>query len=303
MSYRHSGLGQIVNASIVKVPLSVASAGWRVPIEAAAQTHFRAVAAARQKMPAWASSAAGQRVLRVASEWVADSRTKSLDQLKLKASFWAPISPVSMPATRYRAQAERDAVVASQAALKALVSPAPAARIPFASMQFSASPPEAPKPSTSETPKAAVDAATENVVESGAKLATDVETAQKATNPQTKAAADNVVAAQAEADAAAKAAQETAAIAQAASDAADAARSVLEETAAATNDVAAQQAITDASMTVAVSTAGTGPLGIPWKFWGIGAAVLVGGYVLLNTKALSSNRRKRVRRNRRRIAR
>jgi len=198
--------------------------------------------------------------------------------------------------------------------------------------------------------EAAMTAAKESATVAAAKLASDVATAQKVTNPETKVAADKVVIAQAGADAAAKAAEEkaeqakraaetalqatqaaqasgAAADAQAAQAAAqvadaahaaaeqatvaaaeaatvaDAVRSELEVAATVTNDVPAQEAIAGATMTVAVATAGLGPLGISWKAWGIGAAVLVGGYVLLNTKALSSNRRKRVRRNRRRIAR
>ena len=194
---------------------------------------------------------------------------------------------------------------------------------------------------------AVVNAAKEGAIAAAAKLATDVETAQKTTNPETKAAADKVIVAQAGADAAAKAAQEAAAKAAAAAaeaadaiakaqasgssadietaqvetqiaDAAhaaaeqatvasteiaataDAARSELEAAAAATNDTSAQQAATDASMTVAVSTAGLGPLGISWKMWGVGAAVLVGGYLLMNSRAMSANRRRRARRNRRR---
>lgn len=202
-------------------------------------------------------------------------------------------------------------------------------------------------PPTPAASAAAVDATQVAAKVAAAKLATDVTTAQKTTNPDTKAAANNVIVAQAGADAAAKAAQDAAvkaqdaaqaaqaaiataqatgtpaaaATAQAATQAADAAhdaaeqaavaateiaatadtaRSALEATAAATNDTSAQQAMTDASMTVAVSTAGLGPLGISWKAWGIGAAVLIGGYVVMNSKMMSANRRRRVRRNRRR---
>lgn len=81
---------------------------------------------------------------------------------------------------------------------------------------------------------------------------------------------------------------------------ADVVRSELEVAEAVTNDVAAQEATTEATMTVAVATAGLGPLGISWKAWGLGAAVLVGGYLVMNSKMMSPNRRRRVRRNRRR---
>lgn len=77
---------------------------------------------------------------------------------------------------------------------------------------------------------------------------------------------------------------------------ADVARSELEVAATVTNDVPAQEATTEATMTVAVATAGLGPLGISWKAWGIGAAALVAGYLLVNSKMMSANRR-RMRRN------
>jgi len=77
---------------------------------------------------------------------------------------------------------------------------------------------------------------------------------------------------------------------------ADEARSELETVAAETNDVPAQEATTEATMTVA--TTGQGPLGISWKIWGLGAAALVGGYLFMNSRGMAKNRR--VRRNRRR---
>jgi hypothetical protein len=48
-----------------------------------------------------------------------------------------------------------------------------------------------------------------------------------------------------------------------------------------------------------VTMPGSGMFGVPWKFWGIGAVVAVGGYMLMNSNMMKSNRR-RMRRNRRR---
>jgi hypothetical protein len=82
---------------------------------------------------------------------------------------------------------------------------------------------------------------------------------------------------------------------------ADVARSELEVAATVTNDVPAQVAVATASeITVAVETRGVGPLGVSWKVWGIGAAVLIGGYLLMGRGKVTPNRRRRVRRNRRR---
>jgi len=43
-----------------------------------------------------------------------------------------------------------------------------------------------------------------------------------------------------------------------------------------------------------------GPFGVSWKIWAVGAAVAAGGYLVMNSKMMSANRRRRVRRNRRR---
>jgi hypothetical protein len=191
--------------------------------------------------------------------------------------------------------------------------------------------------------RAIVDGAREAAAAALAKLDADKKVAQEVTKPETKVAADKVVAAQAEADAVAKMAEEKAMKAKAAAEeaekaaavakstgsaadvqtaqvvsqiadtahveaeqatvaatevaaTADAARSALEATATAANDVPAQEATTEATMTVA--TTGLGPLGISWMAWGVGAAALVGGYLFMNSRAMSKNRR--VRRNRRR---
>lgn len=124
MTYHYS-MGQFDFSGAIRTNLATPSApaDWRTPIVAAADRHFRAVAAARNKMPAWAQSAAGAQVLRDASDWVNASRTKTLDQLRLKNGFFPLISPTSMPATRYGGAVERDEVVASRAALKTSVPP------------------------------------------------------------------------------------------------------------------------------------------------------------------------------------
>ena len=158
------------------------------------------------------------------------------------------------------------------------------------------------------------------------KLAADKVIADAATNPVTKLAADKVVVAQSDADAMAKAAveqatkadaatsvaaQSTGATAQVATEMADAAQAEaarLAEAAAAAAAAAdlarveletAASVTNDTSVTVAVATTGLGPLGISWKVWGVGAAVLVGGYLFMNSRAVSKNRR-HVRRNGRR---
>jgi len=159
------------------------------------------------------------------------------------------------------------------------------------------------------------------------KLAADKVIADAATNPVTKLAADKVVVAQSDADAMAKAAveqatkadaatsvaaQSTGATAQVATEMADAAQAEaarLAEAAAAAAAAAdlarveletAASVTNDTSVTVAVATTGLGPLGVSWKVWGLGAAVLVGGYLFMNSRAVSKNRR-RVRRNTRHL--
>lgn len=128
MTYHHS-MGQLNPANLfgqqfTQAPSSTAPTDWRTPIVAAADRHLRAVAAARAKMLDWVRSPGGALALSNATNWLNSARTKTLEQLRLQAAFWAPIQPLSMPASRYSAIAERDAVVSSQAAAKASVQPA-----------------------------------------------------------------------------------------------------------------------------------------------------------------------------------
>ena len=101
----------------------------------------------------------------------------------------------------------------------------------------------------------------------------------------------------AEAEASRIAAEETNRIAAGMAAAAEEARRELEAAAQSTNDQPAQEQVVAMASDVA---AAAGPLGVPWKVWGVGAAVLVAGYFLMNSKMMSANRRRRVRRNRRR---
>lgn len=101
----------------------------------------------------------------------------------------------------------------------------------------------------------------------------------------------------AEAEASRIAAEETNRIAAAMAAAAEEARRELEVAAQYTNDQPAQEQVVAMASDAA---AAAGPLGVPWKVWGVGAAALVAGYFLVNSKMMSANRRRRVRRNRRR---
>jgi len=114
----------------------------------------------------------------------------------------------------------------------------------------------------------------------------------------------------AEAQAAAQAAEMAHALAEQATIAAteiatvaDVARSELEVAATVTNDVPAQDANTEATMTVAVATTGLGPLGVSWKVWGVGAMVVAAGGYFLMARKTTPNKRRRGRRTSRRSGR
>jgi len=151
--------------------------------------------------------------------------------------------------------------------------------------------------------QAAADAAAKAAEEQAAKAKAAAEAAAQATvtaqTTGTTAAVQTAQVAAQTAEVAHVAAEQASVAATEVATVADVARSELEVAATVTNDAPAQEASTAATMTVAVETTGLGPLGVSWKVWGLGAAVLVGGYLFMNSRAVSKNRR-RVRRNRRR---
>lgn len=138
MTYHHS-MGQLFSGNLLsqqftQPPASTSPTDWRTPIVAAAERHLRAVAAARSKMPDWARGAHGALALDNATKWLSSARRKTLDQLRLQGAVWPSIPPLSMPASRYGAIAERDEVVASQAAAKASVQPV-TTRVGYSALQ------------------------------------------------------------------------------------------------------------------------------------------------------------------------
>lgn len=256
---------------------------WRAPIVEAATRYLTAVAAARRKMPGWGDR---EVVYRTAQDWLNASRNDTLPRLRFRAGLWAPIVATSMPTTRYGAIAERDAVMAGQAALKAAVLP-PVAPPPafvridvpaLTTFQSNKAPTTTKAPMIHEaTTVAALDPASvrgtpEYIAACAARPGTTID-------PQT---GECVLAPTATPYV--PAAPEPTAVPDSPP----------------TWDTSAMPPTPEATMTVAVATTGLGPLGISWKIWGVGAAALVGGYFLLNSRAMSANRRRRVRRNRRR---
>ena len=244
---------------------------WRVPIVEAATRYLTAVAAARRKMPRWGDR---EVVYRTAQDWLNASRNDTLPRLQLRAGLWAPIVATSMPTTRYGAIAERDAVMAGQAALKAAVLP-PAAPPP----QFIRIVPglfnNVPVVTKTAEEGKSVDPASvrgtpEYIAACAARPGTTI-------HPQT----GECVLAPAETPYVPSTPEPTAV-----------------PDSPPTWDTSAMPPTPEATMTVAVATTGLGPLGISWKIWGVGAAALVGGYFLLNSRAMKANKR-RARRNRR----
>lgn len=130
MTYHSGGMGQLLtgNLALQQSPLpssgTAAATNWRTPIVAAADRFLVAVRAARRKMPEWSQ---GRFWDQVAVDWFTAARKDSIEQLRVRNAFFAPIAATSMPATRYGAQAQRDEVLSAQAALKSLLAPAPAA--------------------------------------------------------------------------------------------------------------------------------------------------------------------------------
>jgi hypothetical protein len=134
--------------------------------------------------------------------------------------------------------------------------------------------------------------------EKAAAAAEEARRADEASKAAQTAEADRVAKeAAAAAEAARGAANVATVVAADAGAAADQAQRDLEAVAERTNDTAAQEEIAQTTAEVAIVTSGA-PLGVSWKIWGLGAAALVGGYFLLNSRAMAKNRR-RVRRNRR----
>lgn len=123
MSYHGGQLGEAPSTGTTKSASASASANanaWRAPIVAAADRFLVAVRNAFRKMPQWPQ---GRFYNDVAEGWFSDARTKTLDQLRVRNAFFAPISPTSMPAERTGSQRERDEVLAAQLALKSAVAP------------------------------------------------------------------------------------------------------------------------------------------------------------------------------------
>lgn len=143
--------------------------------------------------------------------------------------------------------------------------------------------------------EAAVAAQAQN--EKAAALAEEARRADEAAKASRAAEVERAAAqTAAEAEASRIAAEETNRIAAGMAAAAEEARRELEAAAQSTNDQPAQEQVV--AMASDVAAAG-GLFGIPWKMWGVGAAALVAGYFLVNSKMMSANRRRRVRRNRR----
>jgi hypothetical protein len=242
---------------------------WRAPIVEAATRYLVAVAAARRKMPGWGDR---EVVYRTAQDWLNASRNDTLPRLQFRAGLWAPIVATSMPTTRYGAIAERDAVMAGQAALKAAVLPPvapPPQLIRIVVPALTTKVPVATKTSSSPLPVYGR-GTPEYIAACAASPGTTI-------HPQT---GECVLAPTATPYA--PAAPEPTAVTDAPP----------------TWDTSAMPPTPEATMTVAVATTGLGPLGISWKIWGVGAAALVGGYFLLNSRAMKANKR-RARRNRR----
>lgn len=119
-----SGSG-IVRATVFSAPPSsdggVSSMEpWRAQILAAAEAYQDAVEAALELMPSWGG---GATAARVAGVFANAARTETVEQLRMRVSFWRPIARVDMPASRFGASAEAAAadVLAAQDQLRALV--------------------------------------------------------------------------------------------------------------------------------------------------------------------------------------
>lgn len=129
MTYHSGGMGQLLTGNLTLQPSPLPSSGtaaatnWRTPIVAAADRFLVAVRAARRKMPDWSQ---GRFWDQVAVDWFIAARKDSIEQLRVRNAFFAPIVATSMPATRYGAQVQRDEVLSAQAALKSLLAPAAA---------------------------------------------------------------------------------------------------------------------------------------------------------------------------------